>query len=82
MVGKRSLPGRIQKDLQREHRDEETGPPERPRTLRFRDIANLALEDARTREIKKLLKEGVVHDDWAKCRKSDEEVWNAFSLPK
>jgi hypothetical protein len=75
MVGKRSLPQRrYEKDFKEDHRDEESGPPPRPRPSRFRDLANLALEDQRMRELKKLIKDGIEADNWESFRKSDEEV--------
>jgi len=75
MVGKRSLPQRrYDKDFKEDRHDEETGPPPRPRPLRFRDLANLALEDQRMQELKNLIKDGIDADDWESFRKSDEEV--------
>ncbi|MCJ1245278.1 hypothetical protein MMC30_002481 [Trapelia coarctata] len=75
MVGKRSLPQkRYEQDSKEERHDEETGPPPRPRPSRFRDLANLALEDQKMRELKKRLRDGIDSDDWESYRKSDDEL--------
>lgn len=81
MVGKRSLPQRrYEKDFKEERHDEETGPPPRSRPTRFRDLAHLALEDQKMRELKKLIKDGIDGDDWESYRKSDEEVRRTWVL--
>ena len=75
MVGKRSLPTKgLSKDFEDDGKDEEAGVVKRPRALRFRDMANIAVEDQRMQEIKKNLKEGIDHDSWEDFRKTDEEV--------
>jgi hypothetical protein len=47
---------------------------ERPRVFRFKDSANIALEEAQREELKHTLLKAVDRDDLEKYRKSDEEV--------
>lgn len=67
-------PKEVRERFQEDRHDEETGPPPRPRGSRFKDLANLAVEDQKMRELKKCLRDGVDSDDWESFRKSDEEV--------
>ena len=52
--------------------DDTTRP--KPRLLRFKDVASSLIEDQRRQEIKKLLVEGIVAEDWNKYRKSKEDI--------
>ncbi|MCJ1439186.1 hypothetical protein MMC27_008577 [Xylographa pallens] len=74
MVGKRSLSTTEYKDHTDDHNDLENGQPPQPQRHRFKDIANLALEDSRTRELKKALREGIENDHLEKFRKTEDEL--------
>ena len=74
MVGKRSVSTKEYEDHAEDHNDLENGKPQQPQKYRFKDIAHVAIEDSRTRELKKALREGIEHDRLEKFRKTDEEV--------
>ena len=80
MVGKRSLSTTEYKDHTDDHNDLENGKPPQPQKHRFKDIANLALEDSRTRDLKKALREGIEHDHLEKFRKTEDDVGPAIVL--
>ncbi|MCJ1378312.1 hypothetical protein MMC17_001409 [Xylographa soralifera] len=74
MVGKRSFSTKEYKDHTEDDNDLENGKPPQPQKHRFKDIANLALEDSRTRELKKALREGIENDHLEKFRKTEDEL--------
>ena len=76
MVGKReiSFRSREHKDQNQHAGDVESGLRAKPKVSRFKDVANLAIDDKRRMELKTQLKEGIDRDALEKFRKSQGEL--------
>ena len=76
MVGKRNMSFRSKNSDYRElpKQDLENGMRQKPRVSRFKDAANVVMDDKRRTELKKKLRDGIDRDEFEKYRKSDEEV--------